>query len=153
MATNPPIYKALKIAASYSRGKEREKVSIKSGAARRPRFPRRQRQAADNFGYRDPRFAQIPQSAQLSTIAEIFRDLFIVVGVLTALLVVSILVIARMCADNPLKRLLRALSYRMGATIVAGVLAIPIEPVPGLDVLYDLGAPLLELSGNLGDDV
>jgi len=81
----------------------------------------------------------------LSTIAEIFRDLFIVVGVLTALLVVIILVIARMRADNPLKRLLRALSYRMGATIVAGVLAIPIEPIPGLDVLYDLGAPLLLL--------
>jgi len=33
----------------------------------------------------------------------------------------------------------------MGATIAAGALAIPIEPIPGLDVLYDIGAPLLLL--------
>jgi hypothetical protein len=36
-----------------------------------------------------------------------------------------------------------ALSYRVGATLVAGVVAIPIEPLPGLDVLYDIGVPIL----------
>jgi hypothetical protein len=81
----------------------------------------------------------------LSTLAEVLRDIFIVIGVMTALLVVLIVLIAKMRADNPLKRLLKALSYRMGATIAAGALAIPIEPIPGLDVLYDIGAPLLLL--------
>ena len=43
---------------------------------------------------------------------------------------------------NPLKRVLTALSYRIGATAAAGLLAIPIEPIPGLDVLYDIGIPV-----------
>jgi hypothetical protein len=81
----------------------------------------------------------------LSTIAEIIRDLLIFVAVLTALLVVLIVVVARMPDDNPLKRLLTALTYRVGATAAAGALAIPIEPIPGLDVLYDVGAPFLLL--------
>jgi hypothetical protein len=33
--------------------------------------------------------------------------------------------------DNPLKRILTALSYRVGATAAAGAVAIPIEPMPG----------------------
>jgi hypothetical protein len=45
--------------------------------------------------------------------------------------------------DNPLKRIMTALSYRVGATLAAGVVAIPIEPLPGLDVLYDIGVPIL----------
>jgi len=61
----------------------------------------------------------------LSTIAEIIRDLLIFVAVLTALLVVLIVVVARVPGDNPLKRLLTALSYRIGATAAAGALAIP----------------------------
>ena len=59
----------------------------------------------------------------LSNLAEVLRDIFIVIGVMTALLVVLIVIIAKMRADNPLKRLLKALSYRMGATIAAGALA------------------------------
>ncbi|MDQ6701714.1 MAG: hypothetical protein M3Z96_00670 [Pseudomonadota bacterium] len=35
------------------------------------------------------------------------------------------------------------MSYRVGATFAAGVVAIPIEPIPGLDVLYDIGVPIL----------
>src|ERR1700722_7390028 len=81
----------------------------------------------------------------LSTIAEIIRDLLIFVAVLTALLVVLIVVVAGMPKDNPLKRLLTALTYRVGATAAASALAIPIEPIPGLDVLYDVGAPILLL--------
>jgi len=43
---------------------------------------------------------------------------------------------------NPLKRILTALSYRMGATVLAGVVAVPVEPIPGLDVIYDLAVPI-----------
>jgi hypothetical protein len=78
----------------------------------------------------------------LSTIAEIIRDLLIFVAAMTALLVVLTVVIAGMPGDNPFKRLLIALSYRIGATAAASALVIPIEPIPGVDVLYDVGAPV-----------
>jgi hypothetical protein len=81
----------------------------------------------------------------LSTLAEIFRDLFIFIAAMIALLVLLIVVIATLRRDNPLKRLLIALAYRVGATAAAGALAIPIEPIAGLDALYDIGAPLLLL--------
>jgi hypothetical protein len=44
--------------------------------------------------------------------------------------------------DNPLKRILTALNYRLGATLAAGTVAIPVEPIPGLDVLYDIAVPI-----------
>ena len=81
----------------------------------------------------------------LSTISEVIRDLLIFVGAMAALLVVLVVAIALMPEHNPLKRLLTALSLRVAATVAAGVIAIPIEPIAGLDVLYDIGAPLLLL--------
>ena len=79
----------------------------------------------------------------LSTIGDIIRDLLIFTAVMTALLIVLIVVVSKLPNDNPLKRVLTALSYRVGATAAAGALAVPIEPIPGLDVLYDVGAPVL----------
>ena len=79
----------------------------------------------------------------LSTIAEIIRDLLIFVGVITALLIALVVVISKMPDTNPLKRILTALSYRLGATLAAGALAIPLEPIPGIDVLYDIGVPIV----------
>ncbi len=35
-----------------------------------------------------------------------------------------------------------ALSYRVGATAAAGMLDIPPTPIPGLDAVFDIGAPL-----------
>lgn len=75
----------------------------------------------------------------LSTIAEIIRDLLIFVGVVAALLVAFI----ALADTNPLKRLLTALCYRLGATLAAGAAAIPLEAVPGIDLLYDVGVPLI----------
>ena len=60
----------------------------------------------------------------LSIIGEIIRDLF-------ALLIVLLVVVSKMPDDHPLKRILTALSYRIGATLAAGVVAVPIEPIPG----------------------
>jgi len=79
----------------------------------------------------------------LSFIAEVIRDLFIFVGAMTVLLVVLIVVVSRLSADNPLKRVLTALCYRVGATAAAGLVAIPIEPVPGLDGIYDIVVPIV----------
>jgi hypothetical protein len=81
----------------------------------------------------------------LSTLGEIVRDLLLAVGLITVLLAGMIVVVMKMPAGNPLKRLLTALCFRLGATAAAAVLAIPIEPIPGLDVFYDIGAPILLL--------
>jgi hypothetical protein len=78
----------------------------------------------------------------LSTIAEIIRDLLIFVGVIAALLVALVVVVSNLPDTNPLKRILSALCYRLGATLAAGAVAIPLEPIPGIDVLYDIGVPI-----------
>ena len=78
----------------------------------------------------------------LSTIGEIIRDLLIFVAVVAALLVTLVVVVSKMPDSNPLKRVLTALSYRLGATLAAGAVAIPLEPIPGIDVLYDVGVPI-----------
>ena len=61
---------------------------------------------------------------------------------LIALVLILLVVVSRMPADNPLRQLLNLLIARIGVTAAAGALAIPIEPIPGLDVLYDIGAPV-----------
>jgi hypothetical protein len=78
----------------------------------------------------------------LSSVAEIVRDLLIFIVVMTALLIALVVIVSRMPDTNPLKRVLSALSYRLGATIAAGAVAIPIEPIPGIDMLYDFGVPI-----------
>jgi hypothetical protein len=62
---------------------------------------------------------------------------------LIALCLVLLVIVSRMPADNPLRQVLNLLIARIGVTAAAGALAIPIEPIPGLDVLYDIGAPVL----------
>src|SRR5580658_7711375 len=78
----------------------------------------------------------------LSTVVEIIRDLLIFVGVIAALLIGLIVVVAKLPDTNPLKRLLTALCYRLGATLAAGAIAIPLEPIPGIDLAYDIGVPI-----------
>ena len=79
----------------------------------------------------------------LSTIAEVIRDLLIFVGVIAALLVALVVAVSTMPNTNPLKRVLTALCYRLGATLAAGAVAIPLEPIPGIDLLYDIGVPIV----------
>ena len=79
----------------------------------------------------------------LSTIADIIRDLLIFVGVIAALLIALIIVVSMLPTTNPLKRLLTALCYRLGATLAAGAIAVPLEPVLGIDLLYDIGVPIV----------
>ena len=64
---------------------------------------------------------------------------------LIAIVLILLVVISQLPADNPLRQVLSLLVARIGATAAAGVLAVPIEPIPGLDVLYTIGAPLLLL--------
>jgi hypothetical protein len=78
----------------------------------------------------------------LSTVAEIIRDLLIFVGLIAALLIALIVVVSKLPETNPLKRVLTALCYRLGATLAAGAIAIPLEPIPGIDVAYHIGVPI-----------
>ena len=78
----------------------------------------------------------------MDVLADIIRDLLIFVGVMAVLRVALLVTITRLPPGNPMKRLFTALAFRVGATMGAGLLAVPIEPIPGLDVLYDIGAPI-----------
>lgn len=78
----------------------------------------------------------------VSAVTEIIRDLLIFVVAMTVLLIVLLVVVAKLPHDNPLKRVLTLLSYRVGATLLAGAVAVPVEPIPGLDALYDIGIPI-----------
>ena len=81
----------------------------------------------------------------LASIEAIIRDLLIFVVAMTTLLIALLVIVSRMPDDNPLKRTLVALSYRVGATAAAGLIAAPVMPIPGLDAVVDIGAPILLL--------
>jgi hypothetical protein len=78
----------------------------------------------------------------LSSIEHIIRDLLVFVVAMSVVLAALLVIISRMPNDNPLKRILVALSYRVGATAAAGMLVIPVTPIPGLDAIVDFGAPI-----------
>jgi hypothetical protein len=81
----------------------------------------------------------------MDIILEVIKTIVFGIVGLVAFLCVLAVVISLLPAGNPLRVLLSALSMRVGATVVAGVVAIPIEPIPGLDLLYDIGVPALLL--------
>jgi hypothetical protein len=85
---------------------------------------------------------ELSEATMLSTVAEIIRDLLILVGVIAALLMALIVVASKLPDANPLKWLLTALCYRLGATLAAGAIAIPLEPIPGIDLAYDVAVPI-----------
>ena len=62
---------------------------------------------------------------------ELIRDLLIFIAVMFALCIVLLVVVSKMPDDNPLKRILNALSHRIGATLAAGRITIPEEPIQG----------------------
>ena len=78
----------------------------------------------------------------LSAVERIIRDLLVFIVAMSVVLAALMVVISRMPNDNPLKRIMVALSYHVGATAAAGMLVIPSTPIPGLDAVVDIGAPL-----------
>jgi hypothetical protein len=78
----------------------------------------------------------------LNAVERIIRDLLVFVVAMSVVLAALLVIISRLPDDNPLKRILVALSYRVGATAAAGMLMIPATPIPGLDAVVDIGAPL-----------
>jgi hypothetical protein len=86
----------------------------------------------------------------LSAFEQILRDLLIFIVAMSAILAALLVIISRMPNDNPLKRIMVALSYRVGATAATGMLVIPATPIPGLDTLIDVGAPIALTQAALG---
>jgi len=78
----------------------------------------------------------------LNAVERIIRDLLIFVVAISVVLAALMVIISRMPDDNPLKRIMVALSFRVGATAAAGMLVIPSTPIPGLDAIIDVGAPI-----------
>lgn len=78
----------------------------------------------------------------MSGFVEIIHDLLVFTAFMAVLFVVLFVIVSRMPDDNPLKRLLNGLCARLGMTLAAGMFAIPIEVIPGIDALYDIGMPL-----------
>jgi hypothetical protein len=81
----------------------------------------------------------------MDTIMSLVHGILIAVGALVVVLGVLLLVIWLLPRGNRVRLLMSALAMRVGATALAGLVAVPIEPIAGLDVLYDVGAPLLLL--------
>lgn len=79
----------------------------------------------------------------LAAVAAIVKYLLLFIGAMAVLLVVLVVVVSRLSADNPLKRVLVMLCYRIAATLGAGIIAVPLEPIPGIDAAYDIGATVL----------
>jgi hypothetical protein len=75
-------------------------------------------------------------------VVEIIRDWFLFCAFMSTMLVVASIVVSKLPHDNPLKQILAILCTRLGMTLGAGVLAIPAEVIPGIDVLYDFGMPV-----------
>ena len=58
------------------------------------------------------------------------------------LFIALIVIVSKLDNENPLKRILSALSYRAAATLAVGAVALPVEFIPGVDALYDIAAPI-----------
>lgn len=78
----------------------------------------------------------------LSLIGQIVRDLLIFVGFCFTLLIVLLVVVSRLSPQNPLRLLLKEMCQHVAVTLAAGLVAIPIEPIAGVDVAYDTVVPL-----------
>ena len=81
----------------------------------------------------------------MDTLMSVVKGILIAVGALVVVLLVLLLVISRLPRGNRARLLMSALAMRVGATAFAGLVAVPIEPIAGLDVLYDVAAPIILL--------
>src|ERR1700722_52506 len=81
----------------------------------------------------------------LSFIGQIIRDLLIFAVAGSALLVILLIAVSRLSPQNPLRQLLNELCRHVAVTLAAGLVAIPIEPIPGVDIAYDTLVPLVLL--------
>ena len=78
----------------------------------------------------------------LNAVERIIRDLLVFVVAMSVVLAALLVIISRLPNDNPLKRILVALAIASARRRRPGMLVIPATPIPGLDAVVDIGAPL-----------
>ena len=78
----------------------------------------------------------------MSSAFHFLEVLVISVVALVALTLVLLVIVAHL-PGSPLKEILVALARRIGATAAISLLAGPLEPIPGVDVLYDVAGVVL----------
>jgi hypothetical protein len=76
----------------------------------------------------------------LATIFSFIKFLLLAFLASIVLLAVLAIVVSLLPKDNPLRALLTALMRPIGIMVAATMIAFPIEPIPLIDVLYDLAA-------------
>jgi hypothetical protein len=72
----------------------------------------------------------------MNAVFHFLEVLVISVAALVALTLVLIVIVAHL-PGSPLKEILVAVAKRIGATAALSLLAVPLEPIPGVDVVYD----------------
>jgi hypothetical protein len=76
----------------------------------------------------------------MEVIAQIIQTIVYGIVALVALLVALLIAVSMMPKDNPLHQLLAALVRPVAVMVGAGVIAVPVEFIPGVDVIYDIAA-------------
>jgi hypothetical protein len=66
-----------------------------------------------------------------------FLEVLVISAAALIALTLVLLVIVAHLPGSPLKDMLAALAKRIGATAAIALLGVPLEPIPGVDVLYD----------------
>jgi hypothetical protein len=61
---------------------------------------------------------------------------------LFAIFLAFVVIVSLLPRDNPLRDMLAAVTKRLGVTLAIGVVALPIEFVPIVDMIFDVAAPL-----------
>ena len=72
------------------------------------------------------------------------KILVLCIAGLIALLVV-LLVVVNYLPKSPLRDILGALTMRIGATATVAVIAIPVQPIVGIDGIYDIASSIFLL--------
>jgi hypothetical protein len=72
----------------------------------------------------------------MSAAFHFLQVLVISAAALVALTLVLLVIVAHL-PGSPLKEILAALARRIAATAAISLLAVPLEPIPGVDALYD----------------
>ena len=70
------------------------------------------------------------------------QTLVLCVAGLIALTMLLVVVVMNMRA-NPLKEVLTSLLWRLGVTAGVAAVAVPVQPIPGVDGAYDIGSAIM----------
>jgi hypothetical protein len=61
---------------------------------------------------------------------------------LFAIFLVFVVVVSLLPQDNPLRHMLMAVTKRLGVTLAVGAVAVPVEFIPLVDMIFDIAAPV-----------